>query len=30
VLSELTKIDETMIPIVKNAYAKVKENWAEH
>lgn len=30
VLSKLTKVDETMTPIVKRAYAKVKEDWAEH
>jgi len=30
VLSKLTKLDETMVPTVKNAYVKVKENWAEH
>lgn len=26
----LANIDEAMVPIVKSAYAKVKEDWAEH
>lgn len=30
VLNNLKAIDEAMIPIVKRAYAQVKEDWAEH
>lgn len=30
VLNKLEKIDESMIPIVKSAYEKVQEDWAEH
>ncbi|NQX86520.1 MAG: hypothetical protein HRT67_11565 [Flavobacteriaceae bacterium] len=30
VLDKLVKVDKAMIPIVKSAYAKVKEDWSEH
>jgi hypothetical protein len=30
VLNKLEKIDEPMIPIVKSAYEKAQEDWAEH
>ena len=30
VLSKLKEVDEAMIPTVKRAYAKVKEDWSEH
>ena len=30
VLDKLVKVDKAMIPIVKSAYTKVKEDWSEH